>query len=126
MAAYRGMWNAFAAAAKDPGRPYPGLRRFADGRALKLLTNGLREKAQARVVTRGRLVLHPSIAKVLRRDQIKIVDCVDDSHWLEYTANGQPASGPGSGGRHHAEALVSENHDRWRVTAWFVEKAGTC
>jgi len=74
-------------------------------------------------------VLEPSVKKASPEydpRQVTVTDCVDDSHWLEYTRAGKPASGSGAAGRHHAEALVKKKHDGWRVTAWFIEKAGTC
>ena len=129
MTAYRGMWNAFVAAAKTPSRPYPGLKRYAGGQALELIKTGLRAKAKAHVVTRGQLVLHPTIAKSVPRGhgrQIKIIDCVDDTHWLEYTKAGRLASDSGAAGRHHTEALVDRKRSAWRVSTWFIEKAGTC
>lgn len=129
LAAYRGMWNSFVAAARRPSGAHLELRTYATGQALKLVKSGLRQKAAAKVVTRGHLVLHPTIKSVsLAHDprKITIVDCVDDTHWLEYTKVGEPASGRGEAGRHHTEALVETKGGRWRVTAWFIEKAGTC
>lgn len=129
LAAYRGMWNSFVAAAKNPAGPHPGLRNYATGRALGLIKLGLHQKADAHVVTKGPLLLHPTIKNVDSENdpnKITISDCVDDSHWLEYTAAGKLASGKGAAGRHRTEALVEVKHGHWLVTAWFVEKAGTC
>ena len=128
LAAYRGMWGAYVAAARSSDATDPGLARYASGGALRLLRKGLREDHDEGVVTRGRLVLDPRITRVRPRGHPKRVwvrDCADASRWFRYKrASGRPTGG--KAGRHHAEAVVELSGGRWRVSAFFVEKAGTC
>lgn len=128
LAAYRGMWGAFAAAARSSNAADPVLARYASGGALRLLRKSLRADRAQGVVTRGRLVLNPRVTKVgpeKRPRRVWVRDCADASHWLRYERASGRRTG-GKAGRHHAEALVELSGGRWRVSAFFVEKAGTC
>lgn len=128
LAAYRGMWHSFVKAAKTSDADAHELTRYSTGRALKLIRSGLRSDHKNGVVTRGRLQLKPRITEATpssRPGTVKIVDCVDDSHWLLYTRSGD-STGQGAAGQHHAEALVKPADGTWKVTVFFIEKAGTC
>lgn len=128
LAAYRGMWAAYVAAARSSDASDPGLARYASAGALRLLRKGLRQDRDQGVVTRGRLVLNPQVTRVKPHDHPKRVwvrDCADASHWLTYKRTSGRRTG-GKAGRHHAEAVVEQSDGQWQVIAFFVEKAGTC
>lgn len=128
LAAYRGMWSDFVAAGRTSNADDPALRRHTSGRALELIRSGLRSDRKDGVVSRGHLRLDPQVVKVKPKKhpvKIWIRDCADASRWLTYTRSGKRTKG-GSAGRHHVEALARLKKDTWKVTAFFVEKVGTC
>ncbi|GAA3368732.1 hypothetical protein GCM10020367_08270 [Streptomyces sannanensis] len=55
LAAYRAMWDDFAAAAKTSDASHPGLGAHASGAALQLLRHMMTKDREKDVVTRGRL-----------------------------------------------------------------------
>lgn len=126
--AYRGMWADFVSAARTSNADSPLLPRHASGAALRLIRDGLRADRKDGRVTRGWLQLHPRVVSVKPKEdprRVGVRDCADDTHWLLYTRSGRRAAGSPPG-HHHVEALVTRSGHAWRVSAFFVEKAGTC
>ena len=128
LAAYRGMWTAYASATNAGTATSTELSTYAAGDALRDLVKLLRNEQQKHIVTRGRPVLNPSVASMSYKGRpgvIRIVDCTSDRGWLRYHTNGEPVDDK-PGGRHHAEALVQRSDGAWKVNQFFVEGPGTC
>jgi len=128
LAAYAGMWRAYAAAARTADYQPGALSRYAAGDALMILTRSLYENHQRGVVLRGAPVLDPQVTAMTPAaapDSSSVTDCADDSRWLQYTTSGKPASGAPAG-RHRIYARLQLFGTAWKVTTVVVEKAGTC
>jgi hypothetical protein len=128
LAAYTGMWRAYAAAARTAAYQSPALSQYAAGEALMALIHSLYLDHQRHVVARGGPVLHPrvvSLALAASPAQASVSDCADDSHWLTYHTSGTPAGGAVAG-RHRVMALLRLFGAQWKVTYFVAQKAGTC
>ena len=128
LAAYAGMWHAYAAAARTADYEPGVLSQYAAGDALMILTRSLYDDHQRGVVLRGAPALDPEVVALTPAgspDSSAVTDCADDSRWLQYTTSGQPASGAPAG-RHRIYARLQLFGAAWKVTALVVEKAGTC
>lgn len=122
--AYRGMWSAFAEAAKTADPDAPDIRTYASNNALKLIVGGLvSNRAQGKVV-KGNLVLHPT-ATVVSPTEETILDCVDATNWLEYKTSGELWDNE-PGGKHRTTATVKEVDGTWKVSSFNLEGKGTC
>lgn len=128
LAAYRGMWNALVAASTIPDPDAPDLRKYASDDALKLMVGNLIvDKDQGKVV-KGNVVLSPSVTAMQpagQPTQATITDCVDATNWLEYKKSGELWDNQ-PGGKHHNTATVKLVDGAWKVSAFTLEKAGSC
>lgn len=124
VAAYRGMWAAFAEAAKTSDPDAPDIRRYASGNALKLIVGGLVTNRSQGKVVKGDLVLNPK-ATVVSPTEETILDCVDATRWLEYRANGELWDDK-PGGKHRTTATVENVGGTWKVSTFNLEGTGTC
>ena len=115
-------------AAKTDNYQSPGLAQHAFGNALAVLIHGLYTNQRNGVVTKGEPILHPRVASITPATgptQAAIVDCFDDTHWLNYkTSGGLQNDIPG--GRHRTTAVVQNEAGVWKVTQLHVERSGTC
>jgi hypothetical protein len=128
LAAYTGMWHAYAIAARTADYQSDALSQYAAGDALMILTRALYDDHQHGVVLRGTPAFAPrvtSMTPAASPDSSWVTDCADDSRWRQYTTSGQPASGAPAG-RHHVYAQLRLFGPVWKVTYLVVEKAGTC
>lgn len=128
LAAYTGMWSAYAVAARTADYQPGALSHYAAGGALTLLIHSLYENHLHGVVIRGHLVLDARVTGMSPAgspDTSDLIDCADDTHWLDYTTSGQPAQGSPAG-RHRIYAHLQLFGSTWKVTNLVVEKAGTC
>lgn len=126
--AYTGMWRVYAAAARTADYTSPALARYAAGDALMVLVRSLYNDHQRGVVIRGRPVLHPRVVNLTPAtspNQARVVDCLNDRHWLTYSRSGVP-SGGAAAGRHRVAARLQLFGTVWKVTFFVAEKAGTC
>jgi len=122
------MWRVYAVAARTADYTSPALARYAAGDALMVLVRSLYNDHQRRVVIRGRPVLHPrvvSLAPATSPVQARVVDCLNDRHWLTYSRSGAPAAGAPAG-PHRVAARLRLFGSVWKVTFFVAEKAGTC
>ena len=128
LAAYTGMWQAFAALARTASYQPGPLERYAAGNALTLLGQGLYQNHMHGVVIRGAPALDPRVTGMTpasNPDSSTVSDCADDTHWLEYSRAGRPVSGAPT--RHRRiYAWLRLFSGVWKVTYVVVEKAGTC
>jgi len=124
VAAYRGMWAAFVEAAKTSDPDAPDIRKYASDNALKLIVGGLvSNRAQGKVV-KGNPVLNPK-ATTVSATEATILDCVDDTNWLEYKTSGELWDNK-PGGKHRTTATVKAVNGTWKVSSFNLEGTGTC
>ena len=76
----------------------------------------------------GHVTLDPvvgSTAPSADPTRVTVTDCVDDSHWVEYTTSGGRAANP-AGGRRRTTAVVARRPGAWKVTQLTVGAVGSC
>lgn len=128
VAAWQGMWRAYADAGRSANPDASDLPRYATGSALSTLRNGLRAYATKGHVLRGELVTDPQVTQLSPPAQpttATITDCLDDSTFLVYDRAGEPINDE-PGGPRHAQGTVTKTADGWRVTSFGVQRPGTC
>lgn len=127
VAAYTGMWTAWAQAGETSDFRTPALARYATGEALKTLIDRLRTNSKRQRFYRGRPVLAPQVTKVSLDSSpatAQIVDCADGTTWRTVNANGDEI-GTDEGHR-KVTASVSRVDGDWKVTTFVVQGDGTC
>lgn len=129
LAAYQGMWRAYAKAGLTADPDDPDLGRYAADTALQTLQKGLkgyRDKAQ---VLKGDLVTNPQVSGAspdADPTSVTITDCVDDTKFLVYKRAGGLAN-DAPGGRRSTKATVTNvDADGWKVTSFGVQAVNTC
>jgi hypothetical protein len=128
LAAYRNMIADWVAAAARSDYGSTRLSEHASGAALALITRVVFDNFRNKVVSKGEPVISPSFVEANSETsptRIKIVDCLDGTHWLNYKANGQLQDNI-PGGRSHTEALVVLVNGVWKVDQLAIQKTGTC
>lgn len=128
MDAYRDMWDVFVAASNSGQVEPPELAVHTAGTALTKLNKGLALNRSRGLKSKGEPRLSPkvtAIGPVVRPSSVSISDCVDDSQWLLYKKDGQPADDE-PGGRRSAVATVTWAGDAWKVTTFALQRTGTC
>jgi hypothetical protein len=122
------MWADLVSAARTSDFQSPRLSDHAAGQTLTLLVQGLARDQLHGIVTRGRPVLHPVVTSLSpERDPSRatVVDCFDDTHWLEYQTSGKPAKNA-PGGRRSTVAQLIRTSGTWKVDQLTIGKTGTC
>jgi hypothetical protein len=130
LAAYRGMWDDFVAAAATSDWQSPKLGQYATGLALSTLTRGLYADHYNGLVSKGSPTHNVQVSSVdPQANPAKVIvrDCSDSTDALKYHAdNGQPAN-DGAGGRRLIKATVEKQPDgSWKVSDFGVQGVGTC
>lgn len=128
LAAYTGMWQAFASSARTENYQPGPLQPYAAGDALTVLTHALYANHRQNVILRGAPVLDPQVTQMTppgRPDSARVIDCASDKHWLQYTPQGRPVAGAPAG-KHRIYAWLRLFDATWKATEVVVEKAGTC
>nr|WP_227457245.1 hypothetical protein [Micromonospora purpureochromogenes] len=131
LAAYRGMWQAYAKAGLTANPDEPDLARFASGNALKTLKNGLASYRSKGQVLKGEYALNPQAAQVSLASAsatvtVTVTDCIDDTKFLVYKTSGEPINDV-PGGRRAARATVTDlGAEGWKVASFGVQGPGTC
>lgn len=124
VAAYRAMWRDMASASATADAQSPRLADHAEGGALALLRFGLTRAQKENVVVKGAPRVDPWVVSAGARS-VKLQDCVDGTHWLQYTKAGQLKDNvPGS--HNKADATVTYDKGSWKVTDLYLYGAGTC
>ena len=124
VAAYRAMWRDMATASATADAQSPRLADHADGEALAVLKSTLMTAQQENVVAKGAPQVDPWVTSV-DQHSVKLQDCVDGTHWLQYTKSGALKNDrPGS--HNKTEATVTYENGVWRVTTLDMYEAGTC
>ncbi|GIE93887.1 hypothetical protein [Paractinoplanes rishiriensis] len=128
LVAYRGMWSAFVEAGKTSDPDAPDLRRYASDNALKLIVSSLFTDRDQGKVTKGPLHIDPKTTESKPPDaptEVKILDCVDSTNWLEYKKSGELWDKE-SGSKHRTTATVRLTDGVWKVSSFVLEGAATC
>jgi hypothetical protein len=128
LAAYQAMWADMAAAARTADYKSPLLPQHAAKAALSLLVRGLYTDKRLGIVVKGHPVTHARVVSVSPSSNpttAQIVDCFDDTHWLNYKVTGGLQNNV-PGGLHHTTATVTEIDGAWKVIELHVEASGTC
>jgi hypothetical protein len=128
VAVYLAMWADMVDASTTSDYQSPRLAQHAASQALLLLYDTLLADHRAGIVAHGQPTLHPTatgMTPAVDPVAVSIVDCVDDSRWLDYTTSGQLKNNV-PGGKHHTTATVGYLNGGWRVTTLQVGRVGTC
>jgi hypothetical protein len=128
VAAYRGMWDAFVAAAVTSDPDTPEIRQHATDQALRLIVGALVTNREQKQVIRGDLVLDPKVTATKPPEaptEVTILDCVNDEKWLEYKVSGGLVDDE-PGGKHRTTAAVKKTNGEWKVSSFILEDSGTC
>jgi hypothetical protein len=128
LSAYRSMWTAFVAASDVADPAYPHLARYADGDALKILVNGVKDLKSKGLVNQGDVVLSPKVTATslsVKPPQVQIADCVDTAGTHLVKKDGS-AYHDSPGGRRSAQIKVTETAAGWKVTSFALFEVGTC
>lgn len=126
--AYRAMWADLVAAARTSDFQSPLLSHHASGDALTLFAQGLARDQLNGIVTRGEPVLQPQVASLSPTGDptaATVLDCFDDTHWLEYNTTGGLAKNAPSG-RRSTTAHLKEVDGNWKVIQLTIGATGTC
>lgn len=122
------MWADLVSAARTSDYQSPRLSQHATGQTLTLFVQGLAPDQLHGIVTRGTPALHPGVTSLSpQRDPSRatVVDCFDDTRWLEYQTSGQLAKNA-PGGRRATTAQLIRTSDTWKVDQLTIAKTGTC
>ena len=129
LAAYHGMWQAYANAGLTADAEDPDLARYAAGNALRTLRNGLAAYRVKGQVLKGDLVTAPRVSGAspsAAPTSVTITDCVDDSKFLVYMRSGGLVNDT-PGGPRSTTATVSElDAGGWKVSSFGVQAVNTC
>lgn len=128
LVAYRGMWSAFVEAGKISDPDAADLRKYASDDALTLIVGALYANREQKEVILGEVLLDPQVTEVRPPDaptEATILDCVNDEKWLEHKLSGGLVDEV-PGGRHRTTATVKRVNGEWKVSAFTLERSGTC
>ncbi|GAA4215283.1 hypothetical protein [Actinocatenispora rupis] len=129
LVAYRGMWNAFVHASRTSDVRDPLIARYTAGKARKTITDSLARDKAAMQVSKGNVVLKPTVTgakPAMTPAEVDVQDCADASHWLVYHAEGGLIDDE-PGGKHLVVAVVENVPGLgWRVTDFAAHEVGSC
>jgi len=106
----------------------PLLPHHAAGKALSILVRGLYTDKRMGIVGKGHPVTNARVVRLsppASPTRAFIVDCFDDTHWLNYKVTGGLQNNV-PGGLHRTTATVVDADGVWKVTQLHVETSGTC
>lgn len=110
LAAYKGMWRDFVAAAATSDWRSTKLGQHTTGTALNNLSRSLYADHSNGLVTKGEPTFSPSVTSVEPVDapkKIIVSDCSDSSKSLKYRADNGQLADDKPGGRHRINAIVN-------------------
>jgi hypothetical protein len=129
VAAYTNMLNAYVAASNAGTDDTTELGKYATAAALQVLSKGLADNKAKGLHTQGTPKNEPpqvtSVAPASAPTSVRVRSCLDDSQWLVYKGNGQPANET-PGGRRQATAEVKKTDGVWKVDSFGIRGVGTC
>jgi hypothetical protein len=129
VAAYTNLLNAFVAASNAGTDDTTELSKYATGSALQLLFGGLADNKAKGLHSQGTPGIDPpqvtEIAPTSNPTTVKVIGCVDGTHWLLYNRAGQ-LSDPGPNGRRRTGAQIDKVDGVWKVSSLAIQGVGTC
>jgi hypothetical protein len=127
--AYSNMLNAFVAASNAGTDDTTELAKYTTGSALQVLSKGLSDNKAKGLHSQGTPKNEPpqvtSLAPASAPTSVSVRSCLDDSQWLLYKSDGQPANST-PGGRRLATAEVKKADGAWKVDSFGIRGVGTC
>jgi hypothetical protein len=131
LAAYDAMWATYDQAGRAPeaNPDDERLASYAGGRALELLSEGLRSMLDQGLVIEGEVVLNPEVVELspaATPTEARIEDCGDSSNWLSVDVEtGEVTDDPR--GRQLVIATVRDMGDgQWKVLDFAIREVGSC
>jgi hypothetical protein len=129
LAAYQGMISDWVQAALTSNYQDPILSDHMSGSALSQITGHLFIEQTEKVVVRGTPQLlditYGQMVPASNPTEVLINSCFDAKSWLEYTTDGHLYNDV-PGGRHKAQALVTDQGGTWKVDQYASQPVGTC
>jgi hypothetical protein len=123
------MWDVFIQASNDGAASSPDLAKYADGRALMTLNDGLARNKAAGLITKGLPRMAPMVTEIAPIDApttVTVTDCIDDSTWLQYRRDNGQLANDKPGGRQSSRATVTVSGGVWKVSSFGIQAVGTC
>jgi hypothetical protein len=128
--AYRNMWQAYQQALQVPDPSSPELTRYATGRALATLRQGLQSLKDQGLKGTGTISTTPRVTAVSPASDpasVDIADCLNDAASHIVRASPGPAYSDPPGGRRRVSAGIKRQSDgSWKVDDFGVQAVGTC
>ncbi|MFI7208442.1 hypothetical protein [Micromonospora aurantiaca (nom. illeg.)] len=129
LAAYRGMWQAYAKAGLAANPDEPELARHATGQALSTLKTGLAKLRKDGEVIKGEYESDPHVVPASPSTEpvtVSVQDCLDTTRFLTYKAATGALADDVPGGKRAVRATVVRDGDGWKVSSFGVQAVGTC
>jgi hypothetical protein len=131
LAAYEAMWAAYDEAGRAPeaNPDDEQLASYADGRALELLTEGLRSMRDAGLVIEGDVVLSPEVVELsptATPTEARIEDCGDSSNWLSVDAETGEVTDDARGRQLVIATVRDSGGGQWKVVDFAIRGVGSC
>lgn len=129
LAAYRGMWQAYAKAGLTANPDEPDLARHASDEALQVLKAGLASYQSKGHVIKGKYGSNPRIAEAsppADPKAVSVTDCLDTRNFLTYKSSGEPVDDEPGGFRLTRATITNLGAEGWKVTSFGVQAVGTC
>ncbi|GAA3745120.1 hypothetical protein HDA32_005150 [Spinactinospora alkalitolerans] len=128
--AYENMWDVVIEASHNGEADPSDLDRYASGDALALMRQTLQGAGDDGVTVVGEPALDPHVTEVSPAsdpDTVVILDCVDDSRWVEQGQSSPTESeAPDEDRPRKVDATVSHDGLAWRVSQLRIWEQGTC
>ncbi|WP_243983289.1 hypothetical protein [Streptomyces sp. NEAU-YJ-81] len=122
--AYRAMWRDLTAASLTSNAASPSLDDHARDGALELMKFGLKKAKKEKLVSKGAPLVDPEVVSAIG-SEVKLRDCVDDRHWLQYKLGGELKNNL-PGGHFRTDATVRRVGGVWKVSYLYMHEVGSC
>ncbi|UGQ10515.1 hypothetical protein LO772_27265 [Yinghuangia sp. ASG 101] len=126
MEAYKQLMAAVVQASATGDPDFPLLAKYATGEALVTVRSSINVYRQNALTAKGPMRMSPQVTSTSPDGaSAKIKDCLDDSQWLLYKADGS-VHGNAPGGRHNTDADAVRVEGAWKVSVLRIGEPGTC
>jgi hypothetical protein len=129
LAAYDAMWEDIMTAALTADYRNPQLAAHMMGQPLTAWSQALADEQGKGLVGKGRLVWKARVTSVTppaAPSRVEVADCLDDTQWLKYKADGSLADDVPGGRRRSASAITLQADGKWEVSEQITGAEGTC
>ncbi len=121
--AYEGMWNVVIDASHAGEADPDELGDYASGDALALMQQTLQGASDDGVTVVGEPVMDPEITDMPDPETVTILDCMDDSQWVE--PGGETSTEEVTGPR-KIDATATYDGLTWRISEMRIWEKGSC